>query len=457
MKTFDLVIVGWGKGGKTLAAAAASRGESVAVVERDPGMYGGTCINTGCIPSKSLVISAERGKWCAQNDFTQKAQYYRASMAEKRRLTAFLRDKMFHKLADHPGVEIFDGVGSFTAPRELAVTGAGRTVTITGRRVVIDTGASPVVPDIAGIRDNPLVFTSRGLLEKEELPRRLLIIGGGYIGLEFASIYAGFGSEVTVVQRGDTFLPHEDRDLAEAIGTRLNERGVKIVTGFRPTAVENREGAALLTGVAADGSIGEYTGEAVLVAVGRHPNTAELGLERAGIKLTPGGGIAVDEYLRTGVPGIWAVGDVVGGMQFTYISLDDSRIVAPQLFGGEVTHSTAGRQNVPHSVFLDPPYSRIGLNEQEARERGIAVKIARLPVVAVPKAQILRETSGMLKAVIEASTGRILGAMLLCPQSHELINQIRLAMECDIPYTALRDGIYTHPTMSEAFNDWFDI
>ncbi len=457
MKKFDLIVIGWGKGGKTLAGEAAVRGESVAIIERDPGMYGGTCVNVGCIPSKSLVVSAERGRWSRLERFEEKAQYYRDAIQKKRLLTAALRRKMFHKLADQPHVEIFNGIGSFSSAREVEICGKNGTEKISGRRIVIDTGSAPVIPPIEGILDNPRVFTSREMLDMEDLPRRLLIVGGGYIGMEFASIYSGFGSKVTVIQDGDEFLPREDRDIAAEIAKVLSGRGVDIATGFRIDSIQNRDAAALLTGTGEDGAAREYSGDAVLIAAGRRPNTAELHPERAGIGLSARGGIVVDEYLRTGVPDIWAVGDVADGLQFTYISLDDARIVARQLFEGRAEYSTGQRKNIPYSVFLDPPYSRVGINEREARSGGLAVKIAKLPASAVPKAQVLGETAGLLKAVIDPATGRILGAMLFCAESHELINQVKLAMEAGIPYSSLRDGVYTHPTMSEAFNDLFNI
>lgn len=461
MREFDLIVIGWGKGGKTLAGEAATRGEKVAIIERDSTMIGGTCINTGCIPSKSLVTSAGRGLWCgnASANFEEKAAAYRVAIAEKRRLVAMLREKMLHNLADSSNVTVFNGIGSFLSQREVEITSAaGKAERIAGRRIVINTGSVPLLPEIGGLEGNARIFTSREMLELEELPRRLLIVGGGFIALEFASIYANFGSQVTLVQRRKDFLPREDRDIAQAIADALARQGVKIITGIRPAAFQKAaDGTIRLAGTKEQGAFISAPADTVLVAAGRKPDTVDLHPERAGIALSPNGGIAVDEYRRTGVPGVWALGDVVGEKLFTYISLDDSRIVAAQLFGNRERYSAAQRENIPMSVFLTPPYSRIGLNEQEAQALHLDVRIAKIPAAAIPKAQVLKETSGLLKAVVDAKSGAILGVMLFCAESHELVNAVRIAMEAKLPYTVLRDGIYTHPSMSEAFNDLFRI
>ncbi len=457
MKSFDLIVIGWGKGGKTLAALAAGRGEKVAVVERDINMYGGTCINVGCIPSKSLVAAAARRPWPPESSFEEKARYYRNSVAEKRQLTAMLRDKMYHQLADEPTVEIFNGTGCFVAPRTLEITHDSEVRRIKGRRIVIDTGAAPILPDWNGLRGNPRVFTSREMLDCETLPPRLIIVGGGFIGLEFASIYAGFGSRVTLLQRGRTFLPREDQDIAAEIARSLTARGVNIVCGVTPQDIRNSPTAATLTGIDENGQSATWEAEAILIATGRRPDTEALHLERGGIVRSPHGGIAVDDLLRTTAPDVWALGDVVGSLQFTYVSLDDSRIIAPQLWGDPQNYSVKQRVHVPNSVFLDPPYSRVGLNEREAREQQRDIQIVKLPAAAIPKAQVLKQTTGLLKAVIDTESQRILGTMLFCAESHELINTVKLAMDLDLPCTSLADRIYTHPTMSEALNNLFHV
>ena len=447
---FDAIIIGFGKGGKTLAAHLAAQGKKTAVIEKSSQMYGGTCINVGCIPSKSLVRSAAISAAHPAEDFSKKAQRYAAAIAEKRRVTGMLRAKNFAKLNDHPNVTVLNGFASFTGPHEVAVRTETETLSLTAEQIFINTGAASVVPKLPGLSGNPHVYFSTDMMELDQLPRKLVIIGGGYIGLEFASIYANFGSEVTVLQDGETFLPREDPDIAAAIRALLEAQGITFRLG------------ASIQSVGEDGTVAydwagthyDQPADAVLAATGRRPNTDGLHLEAAGVETTPRGAVAVDALLRTTQPGIWAMGDVTGGLQFTYTSLDDYRVVARQLDGG-AAYSTAERKNVPYSVFMATPFSRVGLNETEARKAGYAVKIATLPVAAIPKAQVLQKTGGILKAVIDEATGKILGVMLLCEESYETINIVKLAMDLGADYTVLRDQVFTHPTMSEALNDLF--
>ena len=287
-------------------------------------------------------------------------------------------------------------------------------------------------------------------MDEEKLPARLTLVGAGYIGMEFASMYTGFGSKVTVLQDGDRFLPKEDEDVAAEIRSLMEARGVTFVTGAKVLrfqggdVVFEKDGAEVL-----------LEGDAILLATGRKPNTAGLGAEAAGVELTPRGAVKVDEHNRTTAPNIWAMGDVVGGAQFTYVSLDDYRVVLSDLNGGDKT--TAGRRNVPYSVFMDTPLSRVGLTEREAVEKGLPVRVLKMPASAVPKAQVLRRTGGFLKAVVNSETGAIIGVSLLCAESYEMINTVKLAMDLGADYTVLRDQIFTHPTMSEALNDLFSL
>ena len=290
-------------------------------------------------------------------------------------------------------------------------------------------------------------------MELEELPEKLLIIGGGYIGLEFASYYTNFGSQVTIVQDGEAFIPREDEEVSAAVLEHMTAAGMRILRKAAVTAVRDENGKAIVS-IRTEGGEEELSVDAILVATGRRPNLAELHPERAGIELTQRGAVKTDEGLRTSVPHIWAMGDVAGGLQFTYISLDDSRIVKSQILG-DGSRTTANRGAVPYSVFLDPPLSRVGMTEAEARKAGYEVKTARLQMAAVPKARVLKATAGMMKAVIDGKTGLILGAHLYCAESYEIINLFKLAIDAGIPYTVLRDNIYTHPTMSEALNDLF--
>lgn len=452
MKKFDAVIIGFGKGGKTLAGALAAAGKTVALAERSDKMYGGTCINVACIPTKALnhsaALSAAMG-----GDFDEKAARYRAAIAEKRALTAKLRQKNYDKLASNPKITVLQGAARFTGPHTVSVSGPQGIQELWGENLFINTGARPFVPPIPGLAGNPRVYLSETLMELEQLPRRLVIIGGGYIGMEFASIWANFGSQVTVVQDGETFLPREDAEIAAAVLESLNARGVAVLRGAKIEAVREGEGTALVD-LTMGGEARTLEAEAVLVATGRRPELEGLHPEAAGVELTPRGAVKVDAQLRTTAPHIFAMGDVAGGLQFTYISLDDSRIVRSALLG-DGGRTTENRGAVPYSVFLDPPFSRVGLTEQEARDAGYQVKIARLQAAAIPKAQILRQPTGLLKAVVDADSGRVLGAHLFCAESHEMINLLKLVVDQKIPYTALRDAVYTHPTMSEALNDLF--
>lgn len=453
MKKADAVVIGFGKGGKTLAGALAEAGRSVIMVERSDKMYGGTCINVACIPTKSLVHSAALSA-AMGGSFAEKAERYAAAIFEKDRLTGALRGKNYHKLADHPNVTVLTGDGSFLDARHVAVAMAdGSREEIEAGQVFINTGARPFVPPIPGLKESRYVYLSESLLDRRDLPRRLVIIGGGYIGMEFASMYANFGSQVTVLQDGAVFLPREDQEVAGAVLESLAARGVEVLRSTKTLGVEDVGDHAEITIENADGRR-VLEAEALLVATGRRPNVAGLNLGAAGVELTDRGAVKTDEHLRTTAPNIWAMGDVAGGLQFTYISLDDFRIVKSAVLG-DGSRTTANRGQVPYSVFLDPPFSRVGLTEQEARDKGYSVKIARLAAAAIPKANVLQKPTGLLKAVIDADTGLILGAHLFCEESYETINLIKLAMDAKVPYTVLRDGIYTHPTMTEALNDFF--
>ena len=451
---YDAVIIGFGKGGKTMVGALGAAGKKVALIEKSDRMYGGTCINVGCIPTKSLVYRA--GLAAAKGgSFEEKAAAYKAAMEQKEDLTARLRGKNYQKLDSNPNITVIDGTASFQSPHVVEVEKDGRTFQVEGEQIFINTGSSAFIPPIEGLKGNPYVYTSEGLLNLTELPSRLVIIGGGYIGVEFSSIYASFGSKVTILQDGDIFLPREDEEIAGAVRESLESRGIRVMTGVKVKALEQAGGKAL---VAVDNGkeVQKLEAEAVLVATGRRPNTAGLNLEAAGVEIGPRGGIVTDDSLTTTAPHIYAMGDVRGGLQFTYISLDDFRIVKSKVLG-DGSYTLKERGAVPYSVFLIPPFSRVGLSEKEAVEKGYKVKVARLAAAAIPKAQVLEQPAGLLKAVIDEETGLILGAHLFCQESYEMINMIKLAMDAKVPYQVLRDTIYTHPTMSEAFNDLFAV
>lgn len=451
IRKYDDIVIGFGKGGKTIAGALANAGHKVAVIEKSQKMYGGTCINVGCIPTKSLVHSAE----IAAIGCEEKDAAYSAAMERKRALVEKLREKNYDKLADNPNITVIDGTASFVSSHEIQVQTAEELLLLEGARFYINTGAAPFVPPISGLAENPYVYTSETLLDLKERPARMVIIGGGYIGVEFASIYGDFGTKVTVVQDGSVFLPREDAEIAEAVLKTLESGNIQVLRSVQVQEIRREDGYAEVILKNGEETI-VLQAEAVLVATGRRPNTKELHLEKAGVEVDQRGGIITDETRTTTVAHIFSMGDVTGGLQFTYVSLDDYRIVRSKVLG-DGSYTLRDRGAVPYSVFLNPPFSRVGMSEKEAKDAGYQVKIARLPAAAIPKAQVLGKTEGLLKAVIDKKTGMILGAHLFCEQSHELINLVKIAMDAKLHYTALRDMIFTHPTMGEALNDLFQI
>lgn len=455
MNAFDVIIIGFGKGGKTLAAEFAKRGQKVAIIERSDKMYGGTCINIGCIPTKTLVHQAKMASALKDATFEERSEFYRNAVSVKESVTSALRNKNYHNLADNPNVTVYTGIGSFVSADVVAVRTATEEIRLTSKQIIINTGAETVIPPIEGVAGNPFVYTSTSIMELADLPRRLVIIGGGYIGLEFASMYASFGSQVTVLESYPELIAREDRDIAASVKETLEKKGIVFQMNAKVQSVNRVEDKAIVT--FADSQTNEVfvlEADAVLLATGRRPNTKDLNLEVAGVEVDVRGAIIVDEYLKTTNPNIRAVGDVKGGLQFTYISLDDYRIVREDLFGDK-ERRTGDRNPVSYSVFIDPPLSRIGLNEEEARRQNRDIIVKKLPVMAIPRAKTLGETDGLLKAIIDKNTGKILGCVLFAPDSGEVINTVAVAMKTGQDYTFLRDFIFTHPSMSEALNDLF--
>ncbi|MFR8657135.1 MAG: FAD-dependent oxidoreductase [Bacteroides caccae] len=455
MNAFDVIIIGFGKGGKTLAAEFAKRGQKVAIIERSDKMYGGTCINIGCIPTKTLVHQAKMASALKDATFEERSEFYRNAVSVKESVTSALRNKNYHNLADNPNVTVYTGIGSFVSADVVAVRTATEEIRLTSKQIIINTGAETVIPPIEGVAGNPFVYTSTSIMELADLPRRLVIIGGGYIGLEFASMYASFGSQVTVLESYPELIAREDRDIAASVKETLEKKGIVFRMNAKVQSVNRVEDKAIVT--FADSQTSEVfvlEADAVLLATGRRPNTKDLNLEVAGVEVDVRGAIIVDEYLKTTNPNIRAVGDVKGGLQFTYISLDDYRIVREDLFGDK-ERRTGDRNPVSYSVFIDPPLSRIGLNEEEARRQNRDIIVKKLPVMAIPRAKTLGETDGLLKAIIDKNTGKILGCVLFAPDSGEVINTVAVAMKTGQDYTFLRDFIFTHPSMSEALNDLF--
>lgn len=455
MREVQNIIIGFGKAGKTLAGYLAKKGEKTVLIEENPLRYGGTCINVACIPSKSLENSA-RESAALGGEFSEKAERYQKAIEEKRRLTHFLRGKNLEKVQG-AGVEVIDGRASFLDEHRILVESAKGDEEIRGERIFVNTGAKTIIPKIAGVESSKRVYTSESMMELDTLPKNLVIIGGGYIGLEFASYYQNFGSTVTILQDSNDFIPREDREMAKAIEENMEKMGITLCKGVAVQEIKDQEKESLI--LFQQGGEGKtITADAILVATGRKPNAENLALEKAGLSLTERGAIPVDSSLRTKVPHIFAMGDVTGGMQFTYISLDDFRIVKAVLEQeakgeGTALRSTENRGAIPYSVFLTPAFSRVGITEEEAKAQGKQYRVAKLPVAAIPKAQVLRQTAGLLKVIIEEGSNLILGAHLYCPESYEMINLIKLAMDQKIPANVLASQIYTHPTMTEAFND----
>lgn len=445
----DLVVIGSGKGGKTLAAALGRQGWRVVMIEQSADMYGGTCINIGCVPTKSLVYQSEK--------LTQAGpEPYRHAVSTTQAVTSKLRAENLAMLEGIDSVTVITGRARFLDPHtvHVTITDGGGTLVVTAEHVVLGTGARPIIPDIPGLRGSAAVVTSTELLATPVLPSRLVVLGGGYVGLEFAAMYASYGSEVTVLEHHREILGTEDDDVAACARETLQGEGITVITGAEVRRVEDAPGSPSTVFYEKDGTTASVRADVILAALGRQPVTADLGLEQAAIRLTDRGAVAVDEHLRTSQPHVFAVGDVNGGPQFTYISLDDYRIVLDQLIGAG-TRSTAQRVAVPSVLFMTPPLARVGLTERDARAAGHRVKVAALPVAkmaTVPRARIVAETRGMMKVVISSDTDEILGAALLSYDAHEVINTVALAMRHGITASELRDEIYVHPSMTEAFN-----
>ena len=453
MKKYDAVIIGFGKGGKTLAGFLAGKGQNVALIEKSDKMYGGTCINVGCIPSKKLVNSTKVLKDKGLSSIEDKEKFYAESIENKNTLIGTLRGKNYEMLASKENITVYDGTGSFVSKNVVNVENNGENVQIEGEKIFINTGSTTIIPNIKGVKESNYVYTSTSLMELKELPKKLTIIGAGYIGLEFASMYSEFGSEVTVIDMGDRLMPREDEEIAERVKAILEAKGIKFLLKSKIEEISDRNDKGYVK-ISGENGESEVESDAILVAIGRKPNTEGLNLEAAGVKTDERGAVVVDETLKTTADNIWAMGDVKGGLQFTYISLDDFRIVRDNVYGNG-NRTINDRNVIPYSVFINPPLSRVGMTEKEAVEKGYEVKTGRLEAMAIPKGKIEGVTDGLLKTVVDAKTDKILGCTLLCNTSHEMINVVAAAIKAEQKYTFLKDMIFTHPTMSEALNDLF--
>ncbi|MGO3049767.1 dihydrolipoamide dehydrogenase [Staphylococcus casei] len=440
MEKFDLIILGFGKGGKTLAKYASSQGQKVAVIEKSKAMYGGTCINIGCIPSKTLVHEG-----LVHGSFEE-------AFTRKKEVVTALNNKNYKNLADDKNIEVLDYTARFKSNNEIDLFNEhGESIeTITAENIVINTGAESVIPKIEGVETSKYLYDSTGIMNLAKQPKHLVIVGGGYIALEFAAMFANFGTKVTVLERGEDIMPKEDKEIVEQVKSDLKNKGIDVVLDVNTERFEDGENSTIV-----HTTKGDYEAEAVLLATGRKPNV-DLGLENTDIVLGQHGEISVNEYLLTDVPHVYAIGDVKGGMQFTYVSLDDFRIVKDQLFG-DSQRSTENRGVMPYTVFIDPPLSRVGLTAVEAKAQGYNVLENAIPVNTIPRHKINNDTRGLFKAVVDKDTEEILGVSLYGQQSEEIINLIKLAIDQKISYKVLKDNIYTHPTMIESFNDLFNV
>lgn len=457
MKQYDAIIIGFGKAGKTLAAELSNRDWQVAVVERSSMMYGGTCPNIACIPTKTLVHEAGIAALLYHDDYPKQANLYKQAIGRKNRLTSFLRNNNYERLSKRPNVTVYTGEGSFVSANIIKVALPEGDIELQGKEIFINTGSTPIIPAIDGIKESQKVYTSTTLLDLNVLPQHLIIVGGGYIGLEFASMYAEFGSKVTLLEGGNRFMPRNDQDIANSVKEVLEKKGIEIHLNARAQSIhDTNDGVTLTYSDVSDGTPYFVDGDAILIATGRKPMIEGLNLQAAGIGVDAHGAIVVNDQLRTTVPHVWAMGDVKGGPQFTYLSLDDFRIIRDQLFGDK-KRDIGDRDPVPYAVFIDPPLAHIGLTEEEALKRGYSFKVSRLPATSVVRSRTLKQTDGMLKAIVNDHSGKIMGCTLFCAEAPEIINIVAMAMKTGQHYTFLRDFIFTHPSMSEGLNELFDI
>jgi pyruvate/2-oxoglutarate dehydrogenase complex dihydrolipoamide dehydrogenase (E3) component len=462
MEQFDAIVIGSGQGGNPLAKAMAKHGWKTAVIERR--YAGGTCVNDGCTPSKTIDSSA-RVAYLARRgaDFGVETGTITIDMptvyARKQEIVLKSRENNRKALAEAENSTLLMGSASFAVDQpgggvyaiDIALNDGG-TQTLSAPRIFLNTGERPHIPDeIDGLKDIPYL-DSTSIMELQTVPESLVVIGAGYIALEFAQMMHRFGSKVTVLERGERLAPHEDDDVAQCLREILTEDGIRIITCSAVTRVTKTTTGAKLEVVTDDGPI-TLEGTRVLVATGRAPNVEPLKLDRVGITLDKSGHIPVNEKLETTVPGIWALGDVKGGPAFTHISYDDYRILQANLIDGG-SRSTKDRL-LTYTMFTDPELGRVGLNEADAAKQGRTVRVAAIPMKWMARANEMDEPRGMMKALVDPETNLILGATVLGVDGGEVTAQLQIAMMGCLPYTALRDGIFAHPTKSEALNTLF--
>jgi pyruvate/2-oxoglutarate dehydrogenase complex dihydrolipoamide dehydrogenase (E3) component len=452
---YDVIVIGTSQGGRFLPVELAKAGQRVALVERGP--LGGVCVNRGCTPTKTMVSSArlayQARRGAEYGVRTGPVSVDLAAVRERKRaMVAGARQNYAGGLAQDE-LGLIEGEARFTGPKtvEIAMAGGG-TRQISAPVIVIDAGARPKPLGVPGAGEAP-VLDSTSVMELDELPEHLMILGGGYIGLEFGQMFRRFGSEVTIIQSAARLMMGEDEDVADEVAAILREDGVTVLTSADAVRVEPAGGGRLRLAVRTEDGERRIEGSHLLAAIGRTPNTEALAPEAAGIRLDGRGFIEVDEYLETSVPGSYAMGDVKAGPAFTHLSYDDYRILRANLIGQRKA-STRDRV-VPYTVFTDPQLGRAGMTEREARAQGRAIRVAKLPMSNVIRALETGETRGFMKAVIDAETGQILGAAVLGSEGGEVMTIIQVAMLGHLTATAMADAIFTHPLLAEGLNTLF--
>lgn len=455
-ESFDAIIIGSGQGGGPLAGAFAASGRRTALIEREH--VGGTCINTGCTPTKTMIASG-RVAWLARRaaDYGVRTGEISIDMEvvrqRKRAIVEQFRSGSESRLRKTEGLELIEGQARFVGDRTIEVTmNAGGTRTLASETIVVNVGERPRPLEI-DVPTDVTVHDSTSIMELDEVPGHLVVIGGGVIGLEFGQLFRRLGSDVTIVHRSGRLAGREDPDIADEIAGIFREDGIALELNASPVSIE-REGDHLSIDIERrDGSTEKLRATHVLAAAGRIPNTDTLDVERTGLELDKRGYIETDDRLATRVPGIYAIGDVRPGPKFTHISYDDFRILKANLIDGG-SRSVSDRQ-VPYTVFIDPQLGRVGMSEQQAREAGVPYRIAKMPMRSVARALETDESRGMMKILVHAETDRIIGAAVLGIEGGEVMSMIEIAMMGDLPYTALRDGVFAHPNLSEALNNVF--
>jgi pyruvate/2-oxoglutarate dehydrogenase complex dihydrolipoamide dehydrogenase (E3) component len=451
---YEMLVVGSGEGGKFLAWHMAKAGHRTAVVERK--LIGGSCPNTNCLPSKNEIWSAKVADLVGHAD--QFGMVTGPTAIDMRTVLARKRQMVDGLIAMHldkykaSGAQLIMGAGRFIAPKTIEVSlNDGGTRVLTGERVILNLGTHAKIPEIPGLAA-AAPLTNVEALELDRLPDHLIVVGGGYVGLELAQAYRRFGSSVTILEAGPQLAGREDPDIAAAILEMLRDEGVIVHLDARLVAVQGRSRDCVTLQLRTPAGEQKIDGSDILVAVGRTPNTAGIGLELAGVAVDSNGFVAVNDRLETSASAVWAVGECAGSPQFTHASFDDFRVIRDNLAGG---HRSTRDRLVPYCMFTDPPLARVGLGEEEAQHRGIAFRAAKLPIVAVLRSRTTSETRGFMKALVEAHGDRILGFTMLGAEAGEVMAAVQTAMLAGMPYTGLRDAIIAHPTMAEGLGALF--